>query len=181
MTRVRNMYMKRTYGLITIGFLTAIVLLLIKVVSINQTQPTEISVSQTPTPTLKVTRDVNYEARFAIFTNGTKRIFTASMYHNLSKDVYIEASDPSIVHVKKDGVTWMDFFLTLPFKLDKNCITTGTKETFCTTPNATLKFYLNGKKNDKLLFTPIKNGDVALISYGAENEEQIKSQLNSLK
>jgi hypothetical protein len=173
--------MKRIYGLIAIGFLIVLVLLLIKVASINQTQPTKISVSQTPSPTLEVTRDVNYEARFAIYTNGTKRIFTNSMYHNLSKDVYIEASDPSIVHVKKDGVIWMDFFMTLPLKLDKDCLTTGTKETFCSTPKATLKFYLNGVRNDKFLFEKIKDGDLALISYGMENEAQIKFQLNSLK
>jgi len=173
--------MRKTYGLIIIGFLIAIVLLLIKIPDINQTQPAKTPVSQTPSPTLEPSKSVDYKARFAIYTNGLKRIFTAPMYHNLSKDVYIEASDPSIVHIKKDGVTWMNFFMTLPFKLDKNCLTTGTKETFCTTPNATLKFYLNGVKNDKLLFTPIKNGDVALISYGLETEAQIKSQLNSLK
>jgi len=173
--------MRKTYGLIIIGFLIAIVLLLIKIPDINQTQPAKTSAPQTPSPTLEVAKTVDYKARFAIYTNGTKRVFTNSMYHNLSKNVYIEASNPSVVHVKKDGTTWMDFFMTLPFKLDKNCLTTGTKETFCSTPNATLKFYLNGEKNDKLLFTPIKNGDVALISYGTENEAQIKSQLNSLK
>jgi len=174
--------MRKTYGLIAIGFLIIIVLLLIKVFFINQTpEPAKISISPTPSPTLEVAKIVDYKARFAIYTNGTKRIFTAPMYHNLSKDVYIEASDPSVVNVKKEGVTWMDLFLTLPFKLDKNCLTTGTKETFCTTPNATLKFYLNGVKNDNLLMEKIKDGDLALISYGTENEAQIKSQLNSLK
>jgi hypothetical protein len=174
--------MKRTYGLIAIGFLIAIVLLLIKVFFINQTaEPAVISVSQTPSPTLAVPKNVDYEAKFAIYVNGTKRIFTNSMYHNLSKDVYIEASDPSIVYVKKDGKTWMDFFMTLPMKLDKDCITTGTKETFCMTKNATLKFYLNGVKINNLLFEKIKDGDLALISYGTENETQIKSQLNTLK
>lgn len=173
--------MKKTYGLITIAFLIAIVLLLIKVSNINQTQPAKNSVSPTPTPILIAQKTVDYKARFAIYTNGLKRTFTASMYHNLSKDVYIEASDPTIVHVKKDGIRWMDFFLTLPFKLDKDCLTTGTNETFCATKNATLKFYLNGVRNDSLLFTPIKNGDIALISYGTENEAQIKSQLNSLE
>ena len=155
--------MKKTYGLIALGFLIAIVLLLIKTFSISQTQPEKIAVSQTPTPTMDAPKNVDYKARFAIFTNGTKRIFTASMYHNLSKDVYLEGSDPSIVHVKKDGATWMDFFATLPFKLRKDCLTTGTNETFCTTKNA------------------INNGDWALISYGTENEAQIKPQLNSLK
>ena len=160
----------------------AIVLLLIKTLAFNQNaEPTKTYVSQTPSPTLEVAKIVDYKARFAIYTNGTKRIFTAPMYHNLSKNVYIEASDPSIVHVKKDGVTWMIFFMTLPFKLNKDCLTTGTNETFCATKNATLKFYLNGARNDKLLFEKIKDGDWALISYGVENEEQIKSQLNSLK
>ena len=174
--------MKKTYGLIAIGLLIAIVLLLIKVFYINQTaEPAKISVSQTPAPTLKVEKTVDYKAKFAIYINGTKRIFTNSMYHNLSKDVYIEASDPSMVHVKKDGKTWMDFFMTLPMKLDKDCIITGTKETFCMTKNSTLKFYLNDVKNDKLLFEKIKDNDLALISYGTENETQLKSQLNSLK
>lgn len=174
--------MKKTYGLIIFISLIALVLLFLKILGIMQTDKSaKISVSQTPSPTLKVEKTVDYKARFVIYTNGTKRIFTASMYHNLSKDVFIEASDPSVVHVKKDGVRWMDFFLTLPFKLDKNCLTTGTKETFCTTPNATLKFYINGVKNDSLLLSPIKDGDLALISYGSETESQIKSQLNSLK
>lgn len=173
--------MKRTYGLIAVGFLIAIVLLLIKPPTLNQVKPGRIIVSQTPAPTLAMQKNVDYEARFAIYTNGTKRIFTNPMYHNLSKDVYIEASDPSIVHVKKDGSTWMDFFGTLPFKLSKDCLTTGTDETFCITENATLKFYLNGVKSDNLLTQNIKNGDWALISYGTENEAQTKSQLNSLK
>ncbi|MBI2049411.1 hypothetical protein HYT32_00645 [Candidatus Roizmanbacteria bacterium] len=174
--------MKKTYLLITIGFLIAGTLLLIKLPSINQqSTQTETSISKPPSPTLNIPKNVDYQARFAIFTNGLKRTFTASMYHNLSKDVYIEASDPSVVHVKRDGITWMDFFLTLPFKLDKDCLTTGTKETFCTTPNASLKFYLNGVKNDNLLFEEIKDNDLLLISYGTENEIQIKSQLNSLE
>lgn len=172
--------MKKTYTLIAIGFLTAIVLLLIRTPTINQTQPAKISVPETLSPTLEMPKNVDYEARFAIYTNGLKRAFTNSMYHNLSKNVYIESSNPSIVHVKRLGVTWMGFFATLPFKLEKDCLTTGTKETFCTTPNATLKFYLNGVKNDNLLLEEIKDGDTALISYGSESETQIKSQLNSL-
>ena len=173
--------MKKTYGLIIIGFIIILVLLPIKLLFLNQTEPPKkTSTLLNPSPTSKQVKNVDYKAKFAIFTNGTKRIFTAAMYHNLSKDVYIESSDPSVVHVKKEGKTWMNFFMTLPLKLDKNCVTTGTKETFCATPNATLKFYLNGVRNDNLLFEKIKDGDSVLISYGQENEAQIKSQLKSL-
>lgn len=174
--------MRKTYGLIIIGSLIVVVLLLLKTLSINQPVPLrKTSAPLAPSPTLEGPKSADYKARFAIYTNGTKRVFTNPMYHNLSKNVYIEASDPSIVHVKKDGITWMDFFLTLPFKLSKDCLTTGTNETFCATKNATLKFYLNGVKNNNLLLEKIKDGDWALISYGSENEEQIKSQLNSLE
>ena len=49
------------------------------------------------------------------------------------------------------------------------------------TKNATLRLYLNGVRNDNLLTEKIKDGDLALISYGTENETQTKSQLDSLK
>ena len=174
--------MKRTYGLIITGFILVLVLIPVKIFFLNQTAPSKkISVSPSPTPTMVTQKSVDYKAKFAIYTNGVKRVFTNPMYHNLSKDVYIEASDPAIVHVKKDGITWMNFFMTLPFKLSKDCLTTGTNETFCATKNATLKFYLNGIRTNNLLFEKIKDGDLALISYGSENEAQIKSQLNSLK
>ncbi len=123
---------------------------------------------------------VNKQASFAIFTKGTFRVFTATMYHNLSEDVYIQQDNPNIILIKKSGVTWNDFFKTLPFSLTKNCLTTGTKETFCTNQNDALKFYLNGVKDDDLLETEIQDGDKALITYGSENEEQIKKQMDKL-
>lgn len=59
--------------------------------------------------------EVDYHASFLIFTNGTKRVFTNPMYHNLSEDVYIEAPNPAIVHVTKAGVTWGDFSPLYPW------------------------------------------------------------------
>jgi len=120
------------------------------------------------------------QAFFAIFTNGTFRVFTASMYHNLSEDVFIQADNPNTVHVKKSGITWDTFFKTLPFSLTDECLTTGTKETFCTNQNSTLKFYLNGVRNDDILNKEINDGDEMLITYGSEHEEQIQRQLDRL-
>jgi len=119
----------------------------------------------------------DHSASFAIFTHGTFRVFTASMYHNLSSDVFIQANDPSVVHVKKEEITWDDFFKTLPFKLTKECLITGTKETFCTGTTGSLKFYLNGAKTDNLLGNVIQKGDRALITFGSEEDQQIQNQL----
>lgn len=123
---------------------------------------------------------VDYTASFAIYTEGVFRVFTASKYHNLSRDVFIQADNPNLVHIKKSGTTWDDFFKTLPMKLTGDCLTTGTKQTFCTDSTGTLNFYINGQEIDDLLQKQIKPNDKALITYGKENEEEIKIQLEKL-
>ena len=123
---------------------------------------------------------VDYTAGFVIFTNGTFRIFTASMYHNLSKDVYIQADNPNIVYVKKRGITWNDFFKTLPFQLTKVCLVTGTKQTFCTKTNERLRFFINGNEDTNALDNQIETGDQLLVTYGNENEAQIQKQLQQI-
>ncbi len=139
--------------------------------------PTPSTISQkTPQPE----KPTEHLASFAIFTNGTFRIFTASMYHNLSPDVFIQKDNPNIVYVKKDGLTWDDFFKTLPMKLDQTCLTTGTKQTFCTGQNGTLKFYLNGEKTDDALQKEIKQGDKLLVSFGPIDDPQVKTQLTQI-
>lgn len=123
---------------------------------------------------------VDYQASFAIFTNGTFRIFTAAMYHNLSEDVFIRAENPNIIQVKKEGVTWDDFFKTLPFKLAKDCLTTGTGQTFCSNGSGELKFFRNGIPDPGALDRIIAAGDQLLVSYGKENNAQIQKQIQQI-
>lgn len=131
-------------------------------------------------PVTQASESVEKEASFAIFTNGLFRIFTAPMYHNVSPDVFIDASNPNVVHVKKAGITWNDFFKTLPFSLSKDCLTTGTGQTFCTTENQRLEFYINGERSPDALDQVIQNGDKLLVTYGASSETQIRDQLQQI-
>ncbi len=124
--------------------------------------------------------NLDYTASFAIYTNGTFRIFTAPMYHNLSADVFIKASNPNIVHVKKSNITWDDFFKTLPFELTKDCLTTGTKQTFCNNEQFTLQFYINGIRNQSVLDQTINSGDKFLVTYDRENATIIQKQIQSV-
>lgn len=111
----------------------------------------------------------DYTARFTIITNGLTRNFSAKMYHNLDEVVYLESSDPSVVHVKREGKTWGDFFATLPFKLSPNCLTTGTGETFCTNSTHSLKFILNDNIASGALDKIINPGDNLVVRYGSIN------------
>lgn len=111
------------------------------------------------------TEDANFTASFEIYTKGTKRIFTAAMYHNLSDDVYIEASDPSVIHVERDGVTWGEFFGTLPFSLSEECLATGTGQEFCDGDGGELKFFLNGEGVSGVLGREIGEGDELQVIF----------------
>lgn len=123
---------------------------------------------------------VDIRASFAIFTDGTFRVFTASKYHNLSQDIYITAQKPNTVIVKKENITWGDFFKTLPMELSSDCLTTGTGQRFCTNQTKTLKFYINGGKIENFLERKIQNGDKALITFGDESEQQIQNQIRGI-
>lgn len=120
----------------------------------------------TPTPSLAIIDEkVEITASFIIMTDSITRSFKAEKYHNQSPDVYIEAYDPTKVHVTKSGITWDDFAKTLPMKLTKDCLTTGDGETFCDGKDGILKFYLNDVEDKNLLDREIKEADQALIKF----------------
>jgi hypothetical protein len=116
-------------------------------------------------PVPSVEPNIEVTATFKIITNGTTRIFSDPRYHNLSKDVYITLQNPNTIVVKKTDIKWSDFFKTLPMSLDKNCLVTGTKQTFCTNENGKLYFYINNIENPNALDNPIRNNDFLLVEY----------------
>lgn len=125
---------------------------------------------------------VNRKASFLVFTNGTKRLFTDMKYHDRSESVFIQADNPSIVHVKKPNVTWNDFFATMPapMKITNDCLMTGTGQSFCTNADMKLKFYINGAEVRNGLTKEIHENDRLLVTYGAENEKEIEQQLSQI-
>lgn len=137
-----------------------------------------------PTPTMVVIKmeqnQNDFAASFGIFTLGTARTFNQSMYHNLSPEVYIEKSNSNLVHVKKPGVTWDYFFKTLPFLLTKDCLTTGTGQSYCSDQINQLKFYINGIYDPNALERVISPRDNLLVSYGPKNDSLIKTQLQQI-
>ncbi|OGK14401.1 hypothetical protein A3A93_00440 [Candidatus Roizmanbacteria bacterium RIFCSPLOWO2_01_FULL_38_12] len=133
----------------------------------NQNSPVgQANTSKNTPASIKTPKINDFTASFEIFTNGTRRIFTAAMYHNQSSDVFIQNSDPSIIYVKKAGITWADFFDTLPFSINKTCLVTGTKETYCSNGNKKLRFIINGLEMPNALDLKIQQGDVLRVTYG---------------
>lgn len=108
-----------------------------------------------------------FTASFYIKTNNTKRIFTDPKYHFRSEQVYITPDDPSLIYIKSENITWNDFFKTLPppMKVTKNCIVTGTGQSFCTNNKFSLQFFLNGELSPNALDTLIKPNQLLEIFY----------------
>lgn len=121
-----------------------------------------------------------YKAKFAIYTNGTLRIFTDPRYHNKSKDVYLTLDAPETINVEKENTTWQAFFDTLPMKVNKDCLITGTGQKFCTNSNYQLQFFLNGKKDQDSLSQKINKNDNLLVTYESIDSPSIYAQLEYL-
>ena len=131
----------------------------------NQNPPLpSTTISPSPTP-ISQAEEVDFKASFQIITKGIVRSFKNPKYHLKSPEVYISAEDPTVVHVKRTGITWDDFFKTLPMKLTKDCLITGDGETFCSRSGGTLRFYLNDKEDPNLLDKKIEDGDKVLIQF----------------
>lgn len=141
-----------------------------------QTSQTTVTQQSTPIPT---EIPLPFTAHFAIYTNGTFRVFTAAMYHNLSDDVYITAENPNQIIVNKLRATWNDFFSSLPFSLTEDCLVTGTGQQFCDGQNGQLSFYLNGESVNNLLSRNIKPNDMLLVRFG-KDDQQLQQELQKL-
>ena len=132
-----------------------------------------------PSPTLEAIKP--YQATFLIFTHNLQRNFNSSMYHYQSEDVYLEPGNTSQIHLTKSGITWADFFQTLPFSVTADCLTTGSGEKFCSQDNQVLSFYLNEELRQDVLDITIEPDDQLLISFGTKNSQYLQSQINILK
>ena len=150
---------------IIIGIIILITVIIFWYFSNNTKSITQQMVSSTTSSSPQMIDNIDISAEFKIVTNGTTRIFTDSKYHNLSKDVYITSQNPNTINITKEGITWSDFFKTLPMSLDKNCLITGTKQTFCTNENKKLFFYINNIETPDALDKVINNNDNLLVEY----------------
>lgn len=132
----------------------------------SQNQTTEITpVVATPTPEKEIENDKEYTAHFEIYTNGTKRIFSQSMYMEQSPKVYIPTDDSTAVVVKGKNVTWSDFFATLPMSLSSDCLVTGTGQKFCETVTKKLTFYINDVETPNALNSVIAQDSTLKVVY----------------
>lgn len=171
----------RSYLFLVAGLLVIIGFsLLLLLPTKSPTTDQSASILETTTPTADVSFSP-FTARFLIFTNGTRRNFDNAMYHGLSETVYLTASDSTLIYVEQPGITWGDFFATLPFEINGECLVTGTGQEFCQEGRNQLRFYINGEISNNIFDRPINPNDRLLVTYGSGDQQITNQQLQDLQ
>lgn len=149
-----------------------------------------------PKATIGLLGSAHAHAEFRVYIDGTAVDFskyaelhesamsdpntktTSSFIHVHEEEAPHNAGD--ILHMHASGVPLWVFFESIGMDFSKECITLNANEKFCNNEAKTLKFYVNGKQNSAFEDYAPKDEDKILISYGAESQEEIKGQLDSV-
>ncbi len=120
-------------------------------------------------------------ASISVIIFGDEFDFTKPQFQVQSPFVHLENSNGYVIHRHSKDVTIGYLFETLNLGLSQDCFVFHDGRKLCSDEDYTLKFYINEKKVDGLRDYLIFEGDLILISYGAENSEEITEQLAELK
>jgi hypothetical protein len=112
---------------------------------------------------------------------GDEFDFTKPEFQLQSPFIHLENNNGYVIHRHSKDVTLGYLFETLHLGLKSNCIIFPDGKKYCSDEEYTLKFYINGKKVGDLRDYLIFDGDLILISYGLEKQEEIEQQLAELK
>ncbi len=118
----------------------------------------------TPTETIVDAESYPRKAMFKIITKGIVRNLSNAMYQEQSGQAFIPSGYPTTVEITEE-TTWQEFFDTLPFSLDSECLLTGDGERFCNGEGGTLAFELNGVIVQDALTRTINSSDELIVRF----------------
>lgn len=119
-------------------------------------------------------------ADFKVYIEGRALDFSLPKYQVRSEFIHVEDGNGDVIHSHAAGATLGDFFKTLNMKFEKGCFTMDTGERFCDGDGKRLRFYVNGQPSEEYGSHVVRNLEKYLITYGAENETEIKQQLAAI-
>ena len=111
--------------------------------------------------------------------------FSLQKYQLQDKMTHFEDKDGDVVHIHATGITLGYIFKTLKISIDNNCLTLDTGSKYCNNENAKLRVFVKSAGADWKQITYhadyiIQNSDKILVSYGIEDENRIKREMESV-
>ena len=124
-------------------------------------------------------------ADFKVFISGKEIDFAGKKHYMKSSFIHLDDNQnkqdaSGVLHMHATGVPLWVFFKSIGMDFNKDCITLENKEKFCNEGDKKLKFLVNGKDSNEFENYVFNKLDKILISYGNENQEEIRQQLASI-
>ena len=119
-------------------------------------------------------------ADFKVFVNNKELDFSSPEFNIRSRQIHLHSDNDfggNVIHVEEREATLGEFFSSLGMKFNFTCFIIDSE--FCNTETKTLKFYVNGERNNENDKYKPKDLDRILISYG-DKDEDINGQLDSI-
>ena len=124
-------------------------------------------------------------ADIKVYVLGKPLDFNSPKYQVMDKLTHVENNDGDVLHVHATGITLGFFLKTLGVELTEECIKLDAGNTYCNKANAQLKVFVKSTGTDweQILYPSdyvIQDLDKILVTYGTEDEESIKKQMESV-
>jgi hypothetical protein len=116
-----------------------------------------------------------------LFINGQTIDFSQPKYQVKSQYVHFENGDGDTIHKHATGIDIGFLFETLGIRFTSECIIMDDGTEYCNDGNNTLKFFVNGVRNNMYNNYVLMDGDRILLSYGSEGQEQTDEQLKAVE
>jgi len=124
-------------------------------------------------------------ANFKLYILGNNVDFGNQRYQIVHEAVHFENRDGEVIHTHATGITLGFLFEKHRMKLENDCLTLETGNKYCSDGNAKLKVFVKGVGAGwEQIYSPaeyiIWDLDSIIVTYGTEDEESIRQQLESV-
>ena len=122
---------------------------------------------------------------YKVYILGKPINFDLPRYQVMEDLTHVENNDGGVIHVHATGMTLGYFFRSLGFGLTDECFVLDTGNQYCSDGNAELKVFVQSIGTSWVqIYSPadyiIQDLDKILITFGTEDEEGIRQQLESV-
>ena len=124
-------------------------------------------------------KSVHNHADVKVYINGQSVDFSQHKYQLATSFIHFEDGIGNVIHTHATGLTIGHLLKSLRGDISINCITLD-GQAYCNENNKKLKLYVNGNPDNEFATYVIKDLDKLLISYGSENDSEIKKQMDSI-
>ncbi|MFQ5920729.1 MAG: hypothetical protein ACE5JV_01775 [Nitrososphaerales archaeon] len=134
-----------------------------------------------PTASFGAVGSTHEHAAFLVFINGEQVDFDQQKYQGKSRYMHLHPGNGATMHKHATGVDLGFFFDSIGIQFASDCLRMDNGAEYCNGGPGTLKFFVNGAVNSQYGEYVFRDGNRILISYGAEEHEQIDEQLKAVE